>query len=49
MSKLKENAKKDAESNGLLENAEKNAKTIIKGFIGKVYDSSEYEIKFVEK
>ena len=49
MSKLKENAKKDAESNGLLENAEKNAKTIIKGFIEKVYDSSEYEIKFVEK
>lgn len=28
---------------------EKNAKTIIKGFIEKVYDSSEYEIKFVEK
>ena len=49
MSKLKENAKKDAESNGLLKNAEKNAKTIIKGFIEKVYDSSEYEIKFVEK
>lgn len=49
MNKLKDNAKKDAEANGLLENAEKNAKTIIKGFVEKAYDSDKYEIKFVEK
>lgn len=45
--KLKATAKKDANANGLLSNAEKNAKTIINSFFWKEYNKDEYKIKYV--
>ncbi|MGF7012035.1 flagellar basal body-associated protein FliL [Lachnospiraceae bacterium PF1-22] len=46
---MKKNAEKDAISNGLLENARSNAETVLRGFIGNVYDLNEYTITFVDK
>ncbi|MDL2249493.1 DUF4230 domain-containing protein [Lachnospiraceae bacterium OttesenSCG-928-J05] len=46
---MKKNAEEDAISNGLLENARSNAETVLKGFIGNVYDLNEYTITFVDK
>lgn len=46
---LKAQAKKDAEANGLLDNATSNAKTILTAFIGNTYDLNEYKIEFIEK
>lgn len=46
---MKKNAEKDAVSNGLLENARSNAETVLRGFIGNVYDLSEYTVIFVDK
>ena len=45
--KLKATAKKDAKANGLLSNAEKNAKTIISSFFWKEYNKDEYKIKYI--
>ena len=45
--KLKATAKKDANANGLLSNAEKNAKTIINSSFWKEYNKDEYKIKYV--
>ena len=45
--KLKATAKKDAKANGLLINAEKNAKTIISSFFWKEYNKDEYKIKYI--
>lgn len=49
LKQLKENAKKDAIANGLLENANKNAELILTGFFASEYDLKEYEIKFLYK
>ena len=45
--KLKETARKDSQANGLLDNADKNAETIISSFFWKVYNKDEYKIKYV--
>ena len=44
---LKDSAEKNAVANGLLINAEENAKEILKGFFGQVFDREEYHIEFV--
>ena len=44
---LIENAKQDAVANGLLENAESNAETILRGFFANVYDLQKYKIEFI--
>lgn len=46
MKNLQETAEKDAIANGLLKNAESNAKTILKAFFAQVFDLEEYKIKF---
>lgn len=46
---LIENAKQDAIGNGLLENAQNNAETILKGFFANTYDLRKYEIQFSVK
>ena len=45
--KLKETARKDSQANGLLDNADKNAETIISSFFWKEYNKDEYKIKYV--
>ena len=45
--KLKETARKDSQANGLLDNADKNAETIISYFFWKEYNKEEYKIKYV--
>ena len=45
---LKKNAEVTATENGLLENAQNNAKAILTGFFTNAYDLEEYEIKFIE-
>lgn len=45
--KLKETARKDSQANGLLDNADKNAETIISSFFRKEYNKDEYKIKYV--
>lgn len=49
LNKLKQEAEKTAISNGLLDNARENAKVILTGFFGNVYDLEEYKIEFKEK
>lgn len=49
LKKLEQQAKADAEANGLRENARRNAETILKGFFGKQYDMEKYKIKFLDK
>lgn len=44
---LKDSAEKNAVANGLLTNAEENAKEILKGFFGQAFDLEEYRIEFV--
>lgn len=44
-----ENARKDAISNGLLEEAKENAKTILSAFFDSQYDLNEYKIQFLDK
>lgn len=46
---LIENAKQDAVANGLLENAESNAETILRGFFANVYDLQKYKIEFIRQ
>ena len=46
LSNLKETAQKDAIENGLLDNAIANAKTLVKNFVGQVYDLNTYQIEF---
>ena len=46
MKNLQETAEKDAIANGLLENAESNAKTILKAFFAQAFDLEEYEVQF---
>lgn len=46
---LTEKAEKDAVANGLLENAQISAETILRGFFANVYDLDEYKINFVSK
>lgn len=43
---LKETAQKDAIKNGLLENAQTNAETILDGFFGNEYDLEKYKIVY---
>ena len=45
--KLKETARKDSQANGLLDNADKNAETIISSLFWKEYNKDEYKIKYV--
>ena len=45
---LKKDAKQTAEDNGLYEKARENAETIIRGFVGQVYNLDEYEVKFAD-
>ena len=45
--KLKETARKDSQANGLWDNADKNAGTIISSFFWKEYNKDEYKIKYV--
>ena len=45
---LIENAKQDAVANGLLENAESNAETILRDFAN-VYDLQKYKIEFIRQ
>ena len=47
--KLKETARKDSQANGLLDNADKNAETIISSFFWKEYNKDEYKIKYVTR
>lgn len=48
LKELRNNALKDAKQNGIYDKAYKNAKVLIKGFIGQNYDlKDEYKIKFV--
>lgn len=49
LKKMKKNAEKTAIENGLLEEAEENAKVLVKGFIGNTFDLKKYEVVFVEK
>lgn len=49
LASLKEAAEQDAIANGLIENAEENAKAILTGFFGNVYDLKEYSIQFKNK
>ena len=49
MKNLKQTAEKNAIANGLLENAISNAKTLLTGFFGNVYNLEEYEITFIDK
>ena len=49
LKKMKKNAEKTAIENGLLEEAEENAKVLVKGFIGNTFDLKKYEMVFVEK
>ena len=46
---MKKRAQKDAIANGLLKNAQENAKPVIQGFIGKLYNLKEYKIKYITK
>lgn len=46
LKELKKAAEKDAISNGLLDNAESNAKQILTSFFGNVYSLEEYKIEF---
>ena len=46
MKELQENAEENAVANGLLENAQTNAETILKAFFAKGFDLEEYEITF---
>lgn len=46
MIELKDQAQQDAIANGLLDNAEENAKMLITGFFAGVYDLDEYTIDF---
>lgn len=46
---LKSNAEKDAEANGLLENAKTNAEAILTGFFASHYSMDEYQIEFEYK
>lgn len=48
LKELRNNALKDAKQNGIYDKAYKNAKVLLKGFIGQNYDlKDEYKIKFV--
>ena len=49
LKELKQEAQKDAIANGLLENAQNNAKIIIEGFFGKSFDLDKYEIVFSDQ
>lgn len=49
LASLKEAAEQDAIANSLIENAEENAKAILTGFFGNVYDLKEYSIQFKNK
>lgn len=46
MTKLIEEAEKTALNNGILENAEENAKVLVTGFFAQEYNLDEYEVKF---
>ena len=46
MKELQKTAEKDAIGNGLLENAQANAETILKAFFAKAFDLQKYEIQF---
>ena len=48
MKLMQENAEKDAIDNGLLENAEANAKILIENFIHNMNDYKDYTINFVD-
>lgn len=49
LKELKQEAQKDAIANGLLENAQDNAKIIIEGFFGKSFDLDKFEIVFSDQ
>lgn len=49
LASLKEAAEQDAIANGLMENAQENAKAILTGFFGGVYDLNQYTIQFHSK
>lgn len=46
LSTLKETAEENAIKNGLLKNAKSNAKTLVKNFVGQVYDLNVYQVEF---
>lgn len=46
LSNLKDTAEKNAIENGLLENATMNAQTLVKSFVGQVYDLNTYQVIF---
>lgn len=46
LSNLKDTAEKNAIKNGLLENATMNAQTLVKSFVGQVYDLNTYQVIF---
>lgn len=46
LSNLKDTAEKTAIENGLLENATMNAQTLVKSFVGQVYDLNTYQVIF---
>lgn len=49
LKEMKQKAEDSAVKNGLLENAEENAKIILTSFMEQEYNLEEYKIKFVEK
>ena len=46
LSNLKDTAEKNAIENGLLENVTMNAQTLVKSFVGQVYDLNTYQVIF---
>lgn len=49
LNEMKKQAEADAISNGLLEEARKNAETILRGFFSDAYDLNQYKIEFTDK
>ena len=49
MKSLRESAEKNAVANGLLDNAQANAETILTAFFANEYDLSQYTLRFVNQ